>query len=80
MPTPGGKFSHSEYRQLSVSQHFNTLVKLVNELTAKWQVESGDSTTLDSYTMSVLKRDGRIEGVRFLIREIEHRASLDNEP
>ncbi len=71
---------NAHYRALWQSTGFETVKDVVEKLTAKWRLELGTGSTLDEYTMVSLKRDGRIEGLMLLVKEIERLAndSVDN--
>lgn len=73
------RFQNARYRSLWQSDGFETLKSLVDQLVAKWQVEPGTGETLDAYAMGSLRRDGRIEGVKTLLREVERLANASED-
>jgi len=71
------KFGNVHYRALWQSSHWETLTELADKSISKWQLEQNIGDTLDSYAMASLKRDGRIEGLRYFLKEIERLANKD---
>lgn len=78
--TASGRFQNGRYRALWQSDGWETLLDLVNKLCTKWQAEEDTGFTLDEFTMAALRRNGRIQGIRMLLQEIERLANegVDN--
>ena len=53
------------------SDAYRVLIDMSVELQKKWQAEQGTGETEFQYLKSCLIRDGKIEGVRALLNEIE---------
>ncbi len=70
------KFVNAKYVAFFQSQQWDMLQQIVREFSELWIREQGTGTTLDEYTMTSLRRDGRIEGLRMLLKHIETQANL----
>lgn len=53
------------------SETYLHLRQIAEDLVKEWSKEGGRGKTLDEYVMASLRRDGRIEGVKLLLQEIE---------
>lgn len=69
------KFANAKYRALWQSSHWETLQEVVEKFVSKLIIEQPTSETMDTYLMSSLRRDGKIEGLRTLLKEIESLAN-----
>ena len=69
------RLADARYRALWQSDHWATLLGLVDKLALQWQVDMQTTETLDAYTIASLLRDGRIQGMRFLLGEIQRLAN-----
>jgi len=74
---PGKKSSpdDSKYQAFFNSDHWETLQSHVDKTILRLRLESASIESLDSYTMASLRRDGRIEGLQLLLRELENLAN-----
>lgn len=71
------KFTNAKYSALFQSSHWETLQTYVNETIEKLSRELPTGDTVDSYALAALKRDGRVEGLRLLLKDIELLANKD---
>lgn len=70
-----GGLSNAKYRALWQSSHWEALQEVVDKFISKLILEQPTSENMDAYLMSALRRDGKIEGLRMLIKEIESLAN-----
>ena len=64
-------------KNLVVSDTYNTLIRLKEEMTANWNNQLPSGAKEFDYLRNALERDGKIQGVRAFIQEIERLASYD---
>jgi hypothetical protein len=68
-------FQNGKYRAIWQSDNWDTLKELVEKLSAKWHADEDTGATLDEFTMSALRRSGKIQGIKMLLKEIERLAN-----
>ncbi|MFA5397726.1 MAG: hypothetical protein WC346_17085 [Methanogenium sp.] len=71
--------ANNKYSAFYNSEHFETLKEIRDEFYRKWFTEVSTSRTLDEYTMDNLQRDGRIQGINIILKEIENRSRKQEE-
>lgn len=71
MPTNLNISSASELKAFVHSKLWGSFCNLADQMIRQWQNEPGRGETVDEYLITSLKRDGRVEGVRAFVAELE---------
>jgi len=71
MPSELNLSKKPEMKALLHSELWGMVRAEANKLIQSWQSEMGRGATIDEYVMMNIKRDGRVDGVRSFLAELE---------